>query len=111
MTKFSGEDYVKVDSVRNKPLIVRIQNVKEGHFDRPELIFNTDQMLTVNVTNNNILVKAFGSDSNDWLGKWIKLKLGQVTYKGEPIDSVVVEPIPANKQKHYDDAWDDDIGL
>jgi hypothetical protein len=99
MTKFVGEDYVRADTVRNKPLVVRILNVKMGQFDRPELIFNNEQIMTVNATNTRILVKAFGADSDGWIGKQIKLKLGKVTYQGNEIESVMVEPIDEEKPR------------
>ena len=93
MLKFSGEDYIRVENVRKGPVRAKILHVKEGPFERPELVLDNDQMFTVNLTNNRILVEAFGPHSEDWCGRTIKLVLGQVTYKGVPMDSVVVEPV------------------
>jgi hypothetical protein len=115
MTRFSGEDYVKTDHVRDGPIRAKIVNVKEeGNFGRPELILDTDQILTVNFSNNRILVEAFGPDSDDWIGQRLKLTLGKVSYKGELVDSVIIQPISPQTIKKVTKRpppFDDDIGL
>jgi hypothetical protein len=93
MSKYNGEQFLKPDDVRDGPLVMQIAAVKLGKFDRPEIVFESGAILTINVGNNNILTRAYGPDSNDWLGKEIELTLGQVKYKGELQDSVVVRPV------------------
>jgi hypothetical protein len=48
--------------------------------------------LSVNTTNAKILVRAFGPESESWIGKKIKLVLGTIDFRGEPQESVIVEP-------------------
>jgi hypothetical protein len=93
MRKYAGETYLKVDDVRDAPMLVQIADIKEGRFDDLNMIFETGEILSLNKTNTKILVQAYGPDSEDWLRKEIKLKLGQVKFKGEFQDSVVVEPV------------------
>ncbi|KXB07154.1 hypothetical protein AKJ54_00690 [candidate division MSBL1 archaeon SCGC-AAA382K21] len=51
-----------------------------------------DYELALNKTNARELEKAFGEVVENWQGKQIELKLGKSTYKGNPVDSVFVEP-------------------
>lgn len=76
MRKFAGKAFVKVDDVREGPLAVRIAAVEPGSYDKPNLIFETCEALSLNATNSRILVRAYGPDSDDWLGKDIQLELG-----------------------------------
>jgi hypothetical protein len=93
MRKFNGEQFIKLDDVRGGPLVLQIAVVKEGKFDRPEIVFESGEIFTVNVGNNNILIRTYGPDSSDWLGKEIELTLGQVKFKGELQDSIIVKPV------------------
>lgn len=81
MRKFSGESFVKVDDVRSKPRQEMIAVVKVGKYDKPDLVFENGDVLSLNATNNKTLVRAYGSNSDDWIGKTIKLYLGQLRYK------------------------------
>jgi len=93
MRKYVGANFVTVDDVRDGPLQVQIAVVKEGKYNKANLVFETGETLGLNATNSKILVKAYGPDSDDWIGKEIKLVLGRVPYQGDEIESVIVEPI------------------
>ena len=93
MRKYVGTNFVTVDDVRDGPLQVQIAVVKEGKYNKANLVFETGETLGLNATNSKILVKAYGPDSDDWIGKEIKLVLGRVPYQGDEIESVIVEPI------------------
>lgn len=72
--------YVKPDQVRDGPIQTRVVNVFESEqYGRPVLELETGSQFTLNDGNNNALVKAWGYDSNDWLGQELILELG--TYK------------------------------
>jgi hypothetical protein len=60
MRKYAGENFIGVDDVRNEPLQVQIRVVKEGKFDKPNLIFETGELLGLNATNTRILVRSYG---------------------------------------------------
>jgi hypothetical protein len=99
MKQFSGEAYIKVDDVRDGPLTMRIAAVKQGGFGRPDLVFQSGEIFSLNQTNNRILVRAYGDESKDWIVKQIQLALGKAKYKGELHDSVVVKPLDPPVEK------------
>jgi hypothetical protein len=72
-----GTKFIKVDHVRDGPIQTRIVNVVVGEqFGRPILELETGSQFTLNETNTNTLIKAWGSDSDDWIGKEIELFVG-----------------------------------
>jgi hypothetical protein len=80
--------FIKVDHVRDGPIQTRIVNVfKSGRFGRPVLALETGSQFTLNVSNNDTLVKAWGYDSDDWIEQEIELLLG--TYKDWESNPVV----------------------
>jgi hypothetical protein len=93
MRKYSGTAFLKVGDVRAGPLHVRIVDVEEGKYGRPDLEFDDGTKLSVNATNNRTLVGAYGGDSDDWINKEIELSLGQAEYQGEAKESILVKPI------------------
>jgi hypothetical protein len=72
--------YIKPDSLRDGPIQTRVVNVFEDErYGRAVLELETGSQLTLNDSNTNVLIKAWGHDSNDWLGQELILELG--TYK------------------------------
>jgi hypothetical protein len=72
--------YIKPDHVRDGPLRTRIVNVFESELHgRPVLELETGSQFTLNDSNTNTLIKAWGHNSDDWIGQEIELALG--TYK------------------------------
>jgi hypothetical protein len=118
MRKFSGEQFMKVDDVRDGPLQVQIAVVKEGKFDKSNVIFESGEFLSVNATTTRILVRAYGPNSDDWIGKEIELTLGTVEFQKKPQDAVIIKPISppiaitkkAAAAAKFDD-FDDEIPL
>jgi len=95
MRKYSGVTFIKVPDVRNGPLEMQIAVVKEGKYGKPDLVFESGEMLGLNTSNNRILIRAYGPNSNDWIGKNIELTLGQLPFEGKLQDAVIVKPIDA----------------
>jgi hypothetical protein len=93
MKKYSGEHFIKVADVRDGPLQMQIAVVREGKFEKADIVFESGDVLSLNSTNNQTLIRAYGRDSDAWIGKEIKLKRGKVPYQGGEIDSVLLEPI------------------
>jgi hypothetical protein len=72
--------YIKPDSVRDGPIQTRIVNVFEHEqFGRPVLELETGSQFTLNESNTNVLLKAWGHDTDKWIGQEVELLLG--TYK------------------------------
>jgi hypothetical protein len=115
MRKYSGPTFLRVDDVRDGPLQLQIAVIKEGKYGKPDVVFETGEMLSLNATNVRTLVRAYGSNSDRWIGKQVELVLGWVKFQGEPQEAVIVKPIsppiasadrmPAPKA----DAFNDDI--
>ena len=115
MCKFSGEHFIKVDDVRDGPLLEMIAAVNLGKYDKPNLVFETGDLLSLNATNNSILVRAYGPNSDDWIGKKIELFHGEVKYQGKKQEAVLVRPIsPPSKpgaRTKLKVEYDDDVPL
>jgi hypothetical protein len=47
----------------------------------------------LNQTNVRILIRAYGPESRDWIGREIELYIGPTTYRGQVQDSILVKPI------------------
>jgi hypothetical protein len=98
MRRYCGESFIKIADVRSGPLRLRIAAVKEGQYERPNLVFETGEVLSLNATNNKILIRAYGLNSEDWIGKDIELFLGQVEYQKKMQEAVSVRPLsPTSK--------------
>jgi hypothetical protein len=99
MSQYAGEHFLKVDDVREGPLRLRIAFAREGKYDKPDLVFESGEVLSLNATNLRTLIRAYGRNSEDWAGKDLEAELGQVMFQGKPQDGVIVNlispPIPA----------------
>ena len=93
MRKYSSESFIKLDDVRDGPLQETIAAVKAGKFDKPNLAFESGAALSLNATNNQILIRTYGPNSDDWIGKEIELYAGEVEFQNRPLDAVLVRAI------------------
>jgi hypothetical protein len=107
MRKFSGPTFLKVADVRGGALQRQIAAVREGKYEKPDLVFETGETLSLNATNTKTLVRAYGPNSEDWVGKKIELELGTVKFNGEPQEAVIVSPIATPAPKA--DAFNNDV--
>ena len=87
MRKFAAK-YIKPDQVRDGPIQTRIIAVLENErYGRPMLELENGAQFTLNESNNNTLINAWGYESDDWVGQDIEFLLG--TYKDWREDPVV----------------------
>jgi hypothetical protein len=76
MREFASK-YIKPDQVRDGPITTRIVSVFESEkLGRPVLELENGSQFTLNETNNNTLIKAWGYKSEDWVGQELELSLG-----------------------------------
>jgi hypothetical protein len=69
--------YVKPDNVRDGPIQTRIINVfEEERYGRLMLELETGSQFALNDGNTNVLIKAWGHNTDDWIGQEIELLLG-----------------------------------
>jgi hypothetical protein len=72
-----GTKFIKPDHVRDGPIVSRVVAVFVGElYGRPILELETGGQFTLNEGNTNALIKAWGSNSDDWIGQEIELLLG-----------------------------------
>jgi hypothetical protein len=92
MRSFASK-YIKADQVRDGSIETRIVSVFESEqYGRPVLELETGSQFTLNDGNTNTLIKAWGHNSDDWIGQEIELFLG--SYKdwksNPPVDKETV---------------------
>jgi hypothetical protein len=93
MRKYSGEHFVKVDDVKDGPIKGQIAVVKEGKWDKPNIVFESGDVLSLNATNIKTLTHAFGTESDYWIGKMVEMFVGVIQYQGSDHEVVLVRPI------------------
>jgi hypothetical protein len=77
--KFASK-YVKPDNVRDGPIQTRIISVLEDdRYSRLLLELETGSQFALNDGNTNTLIKAWGHDTDAWIGRELQLELG--TYR------------------------------
>ena len=87
-SKFAGSGFLGLDDVKDGPIRVEIAAVKEGGYKKLELIFTNGLRFSLNVTNTTEMIKAFGSETDDWQGERIELYAGEALYDGKMVPSV-----------------------
>jgi hypothetical protein len=94
VSNYLGHAFLKVDDVKvNGPIRVVIENVDEGRYDKPDATFDDGTRLSLNVRNTRILARAYGKDTDDWIGKEIELGVGEIEYQGKMQETILVKPI------------------
>jgi hypothetical protein len=79
MREFASK-YIKPDHVRDGPIQSRVVSVfKDERYGRPTLELENGSLFTLNDGNFNTLMKAWGHNSDDWIGQELIFELG--TYK------------------------------
>ena len=53
---------------------------------------NVGLPLALNQTNLNILITAFGDDTDDWINKKVTIRIVKVSYNGNMVDGIQLEP-------------------
>jgi hypothetical protein len=97
MRKFAGSKFITVDDLRDGNRDELIISVAPGKYDRPVVTFESGDKLSLNVTNVNALIKAYGPNDKDWIGCRIELSVGPLKYNGAEQEGVVVNPISPPK--------------
>lgn len=53
----------------------------------------SEKTFTPNKSNGNVIVEAWGEDTDKWVGKRFKIALGKVNVFGKFKNSIIVEPL------------------
>lgn len=70
---------------------VRAEDVR----DKKKMIMGfegVDKALIVNKTNRMIMVEAFGDETDDWVGRTVRIEITKRMYQGKPLPGILVVP-------------------
>jgi len=105
--------FMKSVDVKGKPIIAVISHVEmevvgqgADQKKKPVMHLEGHKPMVVNATNWDALADAFGDDSDEWVGRKIKIRCVKTQYAGKPVDGLRVEPLtvkPAPKSTPDDD--------
>jgi hypothetical protein len=90
LKKYTGDNFVTIDDVRDGPITDTIAGVVQGQFDKLNIVFEGGGRLALNKTNARILRKLFGDDTDLAVGQEIEMYLGQIKYQGADHDAVLI---------------------
>jgi hypothetical protein len=99
LSSYASKKYIKLEDVADRPLRKTIVGVEIGQYDRPVITFSDRSQFTVNGTNTNTLIDAFGStESESLVGEQIELYAGTIRYQGADKPSVLVRAVSQGKK-------------
>jgi hypothetical protein len=103
--KYTGNVFRKVEHVKAGPIRVTITGVSEGQYGKLDLTFDDGSQLSLNANNCLTLARAYGFESDNLIGKEVELTLGEIQYRGEPQQTILVKPIspPAQPKPEFGD--------
>ena len=85
--KFASK-YINADSVRESPVTARIVNVfEDDRYGRLTLELETGSEFSLNQGNANVLIHAWGHETDNWMEQELELSLG--FYKDWKVDPPV----------------------
>ena len=96
MREYVGPSYIKYPDVAEAPRKERIVAIQEGSFGL-ELVFASGDLLSLNKTNARTLARAYGWESDNWIGKTVELYAGETTFEKQTQQSVLIKPISPSK--------------
>jgi hypothetical protein len=84
--------FLKIEDLNGEPLRATIEKVSEGDYG---LVLNLEDgsMFSLNVTNFKTVAGAWGTETNAWIAKEVELTPGQVKFKGQLVDSIILKTI------------------
>ena len=62
MRPFAAKTFLKTVAVSEGPLLLWIAEIKPGKYDKPDIHFESGEILSLNATNTAILVRAYGPE-------------------------------------------------
>ncbi len=88
-----SKTFITFEDVVDGPMRAKTVDCEIGGYGRPVLELDNGRKSSVNKTNAQVLIDAYGADSRDWIGKTIELYAGQTKYDGGEGDSVLIRPV------------------
>jgi len=91
--------FIKPDDLANGPEQKVIAKIGEGNFEKPVATFTDGTKLSLNATNVDTLILAFGPNCEDWVAKKTEVYRGTLRYNGNDHNPAVLvralETVPA----------------
>ncbi len=82
--------YIKESDLQGQPRLLTIARVsmetvdQSGHDTKPVVFFQGAQKgMVLNITNKNVIVLLYGTETDNWIGKQIELYPSQTDFRGE----------------------------
>ena len=98
--KYFGVTFTTLADLADGPQQQAIVGVAEGQYGKLVLSFPDNSAVSLNATNSRALMKAYGSETDDWLGHVVELGVGTLEYQGKPQAAILVTPIsPPSAEK------------
>ena len=73
--------YTYADGTPRKDFLLK---VKHGEVDKD---------MRLNATNKKILIKAFGDETKEWIGKTAKLAIADIMVSGKLMKTIIISPV------------------
>jgi len=94
LSQYASSQFIKVDDLADGPQQKTIASIEPGKFDKPVVTFSDRTRLSLNNTNVNTIINAFGStESEDLIGKDVELYVGTIRYQGDDKKSVLLRAL------------------
>jgi hypothetical protein len=92
--KYLKNNFLNVDDIKaSGPIQGTIACVTEGRFEKLNLIFDDGTQVSCNQTSCKALARAYGKESDGWIGKKVEVTLGKIQYNDETQEIILVKPI------------------
>jgi hypothetical protein len=111
LSQYAATQFIRVEDLVDGPQRKKIASIEPGKFDKPVVTFADRTRLSLNGTNINTIINAFGStESEDLIGKDVELYVGTIRFQGADRESVLLRalsrPAPTKSLK---DELDDEV--
>jgi hypothetical protein len=97
MSQWSSNSFLKLDDVRDQPRQEQIVGIKppgeNDKYPKPTAIFQSGKMVGLNKISVGACMAEFGAESNDWLDKYVEVRLETLDFPNGPTEMIVVRPL------------------
>lgn len=108
LSSYANKSFIKVNDLANGSQRKTIAGIEEGQYGKPVVTFTDRSRLSLNGTNVNTIINAFGStESEDLIGEEIELFVGTIRYQGNDTPSVLVRALCTTSKKPRPEFNDD----
>jgi len=93
--KFLNAELAKTEGLYGEELTIKDVELREINGKQKLVLrfFETEHMLVLNRTNAIILAENFGEDTDNWMGRQLKLKQVKRVFQGKLVDAIEVDPV------------------